>query len=787
MGVFLSRSGKPSHKPSVPTLAPRRRLTVEQLEDRLAPALFEPTQGNFLTLAGSDVRTAASLDHDLRSYEQQYVDYAQNYAFASNKGSLTNGATKFEESAWSTMYYVLFLNTLYNPLPAKTSSTATLHISPTGSETNDTPVIVELSLDTTVWLSGFGGYTSFNMSIGDKTVADLHYSDATTDYHYSVSFPAKVGDDVHIVSKTDGGSRTGALTQYPGPSNLYTYSISLKPDPSSLSVKATYDEESNGDKVFGTYLSGVKLNNEFEVSVTGSAIKKLRIDVPGTEFDATLNVAANGTTNFPFDPGKFPAGTLDFTVTPLDAGGIKIGDNYEGKIKVIDKLPFTLQAEVPGTGLVDASEVRLVAGVANAPNIKFVATANNVPLPDTYLPRLTVWFNVLSDADGPEFFGPTTFGTGTVEFPVTANVFGNTVTALSKFDWEAYLGPTTPFSEKPEPIHLGENASARVFTIAKPEWLANATAEYSSANPISQALGQGTLGYAFKLQTAKLDISLPGLTGSLADWFGDLKSGIFSGLDVYLFARLTGKPGDAKFAVGDWTFKVTLLGDTIFDDYFKPEQLNLTVDGTLANARTLTGVSTLIVSTTDPINLLNRLGNDKRIDWVFGNNTDPKKKWQISGHSGIVSATLSLSGKLYAELDELGAIGSVTFALDNKNTFSLDKKKSWVQLNVKAHAHLEFTGTASLGLDLLIIDPVNFVEARLRSTVDVAFSGQFRVTLDKPGDLDKANSWAGLKLTVMFEYAFILVNGIPDYMPFTKEPIIYGPFRLFHLSLPPGW
>lgn len=551
-------------------------------------------------------------------------------------------------------------------------------------------------------------------------------------------------------------------------------------------VTAAYDENGPADG-FGRYLTGVKLQDAafFTATTQGSGVKSVRLEIDGQP-TVTKAVNANGVATFPFDPGTLAAGDYALTATALDATGNRVGDPYTNTVKAIDRLGLTLQADVPGTGLADASRLRLVDGVQPAPSLQFTAAAAGVPMPDVYLPRLTVWFSDHA-TNTPAFFGPTSWQNGTATFAVPAASFQDTVSDLSTFDWDAFLGPTNAFKEDASPRKLGIDDSAHVFVVDRPDWLRTAAASYASDGAIGAALGDGTLGYAFRLQEAELNVSLPGPNGPLTDLFGDLDSSLTSGLEVFLFARLTGdRADDAKFGVGGWNVEVKLLGDLVFDQTLSPKQANLDVSGTLADPRTLTGVGSVTVATLQPVNLLPLLqaaGNDTTINWEFG--TGEKKKWQITGHYGPVSATLSLAGGLSAALTELGAEGSLAFFLNDTGAFTLDRNNSWAQLNVAAASHLEFTVTGTLGVNILGAS-VNFVEANLKGELDVAFAAKFRVTLDKPTDLDKKNSYAGLRLTAQFFYAVgLLPDGKPDFRPFT-DPILFGPFDLFGLKLPPG-
>jgi hypothetical protein len=559
--------------------------------------------------------------------------------------------------------------------------------------------------------------------------------------------------------------------------------------PGVTAVVAKYD--ANGpDDGFGPYLTGVKLSDSafFRATTQGASVTSVRLQMTGQP-DSTQPVNSSGVATFAFDPGKLPAGSYVLTATALDANGNSVGADYKHTVSATDHLGFTLQTSVPGDGYMDTSKLRLVAGVANAPNLDFRATATGLPsdlFDSAYASRLGVTF--VNHATDAKISQAGSFVGGAANLPINVSTFVDTVADPTQFDWDAYLTPTVDASENiANPQRLGADDSAHVRVVVVPDWLKNAAASYSQDALIGTSLGTGTLGYDFRLQAAQVNLALDGPKGIIEDLFGDLTSSVTSGLDVYLFARLTAyRPDDARFGVGDWNVNVKLLGDTVFSKKLTPTQTNVDIEGTLKDPLTLTGLGTVTIKTHQPVNLLQLLkdGNlPTKINWSFGD--EKAGKWQITGHYGLASAKIKLSGKLYAELTQLAASGGLTFDLNSGGGFSLDLAKSWVQLDVAASSKLTLTATGTLGVSFIVVSK-DIVEADLMGKLDVDFAARVYVTLDHPLDPVKKDSYVGLKLKAQFFYAVgVLPDGKPDYQPFT-DPIVFGPVDLFGLKLPPG-
>jgi hypothetical protein len=568
--------------------------------------------------------------------------------------------------------------------------------------------------------------------------------------------------------------------------------------PPSGVVQVTARDDANGpDDGYGTYLSGVPLNKTdfFIANTQGADVKNVRLQITG-QTAMTKPVDSNGTAKFDFDPSILKAGDYTLSAVALGANGNTLGQPYSRTINVTDHLGLQLQANVPGTGLVNAKDLRLVAGVSGAPTLDFTAKVSNLPLPDVYKDKLAVRFFEVGGTHAQALTKNLQLDSaGTALFSVSTGVFGNSVLDKSKFDYDAFVTPSVVVAgTAPKKLSSVSEQTTHLFVIARPAWMGEGTTSYTTGEDIHQALGDGQVGYAFSVAIPVVNVSLPApeVAGGL---FAGLSSSLRSDINMDLFAKLVGNgPDDAKFGVENWVAKAVVLGEPVFQKALSPQDAGLKVTGSLADTRLLQGLSSLTIATAAPVDLLQILKANNlptSVNWSFGKDGEGKKKWAISGNVGPVSATFHLDGTLKADIEQLAASASVSFNLAN-GELHLVKKNSWVQLD--AHADSTITLTAGVAVGITIPIPLLHIQgatldvfdASLRGTLTPDFEASLRVKLSDLTHLDTSASRAGIKMGYKFEYATeLLPDGKPkedSFKLFTEDTL--GSIALFGLELP---
>ncbi|HVK08613.1 MAG TPA: hypothetical protein VM597_07530, partial [Gemmataceae bacterium] len=87
------------------------------------------------------------------------------------------------------------------------------------------------------------------------------------------------------------------------------------------------------DVLFGTYLPGVRYDNEFTVTTEGSHVKSVKVEI-GDRPPIVRPVDATGTARFTIDVGGLTDHHTHFFVTPLNAGGLELGSPYHGTLLI---------------------------------------------------------------------------------------------------------------------------------------------------------------------------------------------------------------------------------------------------------------------------------------------------------------------------------------------------------------------------------------------------------------------------------------------------------------------
>ena len=563
-------------------------------------------------------------------------------------------------------------------------------------------------------------------------------------------------------------------------------------------IRVEARDDANGpDDGYGTYLSGVPLNKVkfFTADTEGPNVKTVRLKIVG-QAAVTKPVDSNGTAFFNFDPSTLKAGDYTLTAVALDANGQKLGQAYSRNIHVTDRVGLRLQANVPGTGLVDAKDLRLVAGVSSAPTLDFTATVSNLPLPKVYKDKLAVRFYDAA-TNAQQFVGFMHLdGTGTAQFSVPTGRFGNTVTGSAKFDYDAFVTPAAVGLASPKRLSVKSEPTPHLFVIARPGWLGEGTTSFTDSDEIHFALGDGQVGYAFSVAIPVVNVNLPApqVAGGL---FAGLTSSLRSDINMDLFAKLVGGGlDDAKFGILNWDAKAVFLGETVFEKKLAPKDAGLKVTGSLADTRMLKGIGTLTIATETPVDLLKILKDNhlpSSVDWTFGKDGEKNKKWAISGNVGPLSATFHLDGRLKAEIEQLDASASLTFNVAN-GTLHLVKKDSSGALDTRAGSEITLTGGVAVGITIpipfikLVADEVptfDVFTASLRGTLTPEFEASLRVKLSDLTHLETSASRAGIEMGYKLEYATEWFEGKPkedSYKPFADDTL--GPVALFELALP---
>ena len=180
------------------------------------------------------------------------------------------------------------------------------------------------------------------------------------------------------------------------------------------------------------------------------------------------------------------------------------------------------------------------------------------------------------------------------------------------------------------------------------------------------------------------------------------------------------------------------------------------------------------------------------LDWKIGKKDKDDHAWEITGSAGLVSATFHMGGSLKAELSKLDVSASLTFNLSH-GALRLDRSTSSVQLEAEASGHMEFTA----GLTVGVIIPIPFINtligtsapifaASLKGALDPTFKAKLVAHFDKPTELFKPDSRAGLIVPYLFKYAKELLPGkVPNEESFEEfADGVLGPIALFGLGLP---
>lgn len=286
------------------------------------------------------------------------------------------------------------------------------------------------------------------------------------------NFNATIGDEFTATMNAVDDSSTGP----DGVGAGATYSLRLVNAAPTLAVTTT-DGVNTLASPFGPYLQGVSWNAPFTVSVTdpNHQVSSIKWAINGTGGSSgTAKKTDASTWTFSTDVGKLDTSSHTLTVTAYDKSGKPVGGPFTGPVNVINSLPLDLQANVPGTEPVDASQLRLIDKFSNPPTLTFTATTENLPLPDIYNNRLAITF-VNRVGNSTVLSQPVTFSDNTATFSASSKLFHDTVTSATdqSYDYDVYLTPAMSFKvgSTQKRLSSATETSPHIFVVSQPDWL----------------------------------------------------------------------------------------------------------------------------------------------------------------------------------------------------------------------------------------------------------------------------------------------------------------------------
>jgi hypothetical protein len=529
----------------------------------------------------------------------------------------------------------------------------------------------------------------------------------------------------------------------------------------ALKVKAAHDSEgAPDDAVFGDYLTGVKLDNQFKVTGDSQA-KSYRFSIDGvTDSKQTKPVNKNGTV-FTYDMGKLaaePDGSekvYNLKIEALDAKGNVVDTlSPEPTIKVEGQFGLSLSVSAtndsaPPQPIADA---RLIAGVPVEPTLNFQpAVTSTFSYPTFYQGDLALTFfkHGTTDAKTQYTLMSVVDGVGTLQGPVKGSDFADLISDPTQYDFDITVTPAKNHQDGKTAFQFDQPEHLRVVSL--PNWIKKNAAPGRKTQFVADAatagqFGAGAAAYELPIQFAHAyDLPLPKTSGTPFGLLDRLKSGatLDAGLTVYAPLFDDESP---TFIADHLVTDVTYLGDTVYKAALDPTKFKIT--GTL-EPTTLAAPNSVNLATAQPFSLIPSGGLTIHRD--FG-------PWEISvpvftaGFANL-NGTVTIEGAFDAAVSQLDLGGSITFNLADGKVVPSETTGN-LALDITAAATATLGAGVAVSVDVLGYKVVDLFKADgsgsvtfdLDAHVAANFGGKTGLTIDS------ANTTATADVTYDFNY-----------------------------------
>ncbi len=298
-----------------------------------------------------------------------------------------------------------------------------------------------------------------------------------------------------------------------GPGTVHAGGTFLAAVKTTFATTAVYNDSTSAGS-FGTYLPELPLNNTFTVTDVGEPQgAKLQYAFGSDDFqDATFSKTVDADTasnqwTFSADMGKLydPATPLQLHVRSVLNDEVFASTTYDVDYDSEVALDLKAKANVGSDPFIPVDSVRLVDLGVNNPDLSFQADLSDLPFPDQYGPNLAVLFREQTGLQKNFYAGSYDNSSNTLIFQKPTGAFLDS-TSGDKVQWSVYLVPSPSTTNLPS-TRLSNSQS--MVAIPRPDWLANASAQFVANDDVEQQLGTSA-GYQFDLDLGKeLSISLP--------------------------------------------------------------------------------------------------------------------------------------------------------------------------------------------------------------------------------------------------------------------------------------
>jgi probable HAF family extracellular repeat protein len=548
-----------------------------------------------------------------------------------------------------------------------------------------------------------------------------------------------------------------------------------------ITVTSQWNELGRSNGVFGTFLTGVPLQNTFTVTLNDpqKQVSDVSFSLDGASGVQEQHDPNSNIWTYTTDMGQLSAGDHDLNITASSSSGDTLA-TFQGTVMAQDGVDLDVQATYPG-GPANPQEINQFRFIDGVPiTVNYTATITNLPLIDAYKDKLDLGFFSEPD-EGSVIYAnipplqAVSQDTATASFTLSTQNFHDLVPGIG-FDYgvrvvpQASLGPANKLSD------------AQDFRVIQlPAWMGNPTVTYdANAGEYDIPINLGP-DWTFPLPgTTGMDTAFDAFEGL----FGNLDSSLSVGLSLVVTAKPTIGPNDVTLQPTDWHASATLLGYPVFD----PQEGSF-LDGNIH-----------VLATLDPITLdaptSIRIINDPLI--ILGITLFERDySAQLPGIlplGGILNLEADLTGSLQAQLTYLTAQASVQLDIAPDGSLSLDGQNTWLLITGSASATATLGVNLGVGVNLLDVIGINqagytgltcngSLTAQLTTTLMVNFSGP----LTGPAiTLNQQASSAQMTIGYDVNINFYLLGGNLFSSEFTPDaPLIITLFGLDGGGAPP--
>jgi hypothetical protein len=491
--------------------------------------------------------------------------------------------------------------------------------------------------------------------------------------------------------------------------------IAVAEFPSEITVVAQYDGD-DAETVFGDYVSGVRLNNEFTIDIdTEEAVAAVTFTIGGSHYSTVRDPDEDNRWRTTVDMGRLAGATHDLVVR-AEASGDRTIAEYEGTVKVLSQLDLDLEVRAGGTpgSFVDVENIRLIDDLLNVP-LDFQVTVD-WNLKSEYADRIELRF--VRELGGTtiqqEVLKP---GKDIVSFPNinpfriprVVNENNQLIRIADQQTVSSFLAPRIEYG-------YGEgkllNEAETIYVTALPAWIGQPKSSVFEA-------GEYQIEFSFP-QPLKYE---PELKRELENGFlqeliqevlKNRETVIGAGVDLVLKAKLTTDPGDARIEVLRWYAEFTVLGKELINKGQSLDKSMWQVDVHL-NPKRLTA-SEVEIRLRKPIDLLDKVGNKTLYSLSVGQGNIPWQ-WKQPIIPPLVNLVLGVKGDISIDLEKLDLDLSLGFDLGNDHglhsTASYIEEKTFVNLTTLAKGTIRAEAFGSV--ELLQVFDVATVQATLEA------------------------------------------------------------------------